>query len=182
MPACNLRDTRYLQFNYKNQKFNNSFFPFYCKTWNSLPTKTKKLNVDDFKLELKNNHKPKKYKHFSRGQKKLCTLLTQIRVERSNLNSHKFQVGKIDNPKCLCEDPNENSLHFVTCCWLFTEERRILFDQVEQYIPQFRSLSKKRQYEILVNGYNLDNPDLLHINTQIMKMTQHFIFKTKRFK
>ena len=97
--------------------------------------------------------------------------MTQIRVERSNLNSHKLQVGKIDNQKCLCEDQNENSLHFVTCCWLFNEERIILFDLVEPYIPQFRSLTKCRQYEILVNGYNLKNPDLLRINTQIIELT-----------
>ena len=75
--------------------------------------------------------KPKHYKHFSRGKKQSCALLTRLRVERSYLNAHAFEVGKTDSPKCSCEHPNENLLHFITSCWLYTEERRILYDQIE---------------------------------------------------
>ena len=35
------------------------------------------------------------------------------------------------------------NIHFVMCCRLFTEERRILFDQVEQYIPKYGCQSNK---------------------------------------
>ena len=158
MPECNFRDNnKYIQFRYINQKFNNSFFPFYCKLWNKLPLNQRKLNIDDFKLELKQIYKPKRYKHYAKGNKLGCTLLTQIRLQRSYLNAHAFEIGKSISPKCLCEHPNENSQHYITGCWLFTEERRILYDKVEQFIPNFRSLPLKRKYFILVNGYDIDN-------------------------
>ena len=35
------------------------------------------------------------------------------------------------------------------------------------------------QYGILVNEYNLDNPDLLHINTQIIKNAQTKFLRPK---
>ena len=156
-------------------------FSFYCKLWNKLPFNIRKLDIEDFKLELKLIYKPKQYKHYARGNKLICTLLTKIRLQRSYLNAHAFEIGKSISPKCLCEHPNENSQHYITGCWLFTEERRILYDLVEQFIPNFRSLSLKRKYFILVNGYDIDNNELYQINTKIMRMTQDFILKTKRF-
>ena len=60
--------------------------------------------------------------------------------------------------------------------------RRTLFDQIEQgYIPQFRSVSINRQLEILLYGYEPNNPELKQINGKIMLLTQTFILKTKRF-
>jgi hypothetical protein len=183
MPALNSRgNTKYTQFKFKSVKFDNSFYPFYSKLWNTLPLETRKLNVDDFKINIKNQIKPPKYKHLARGNKYACSLQTRIRIGRSYLNSHSFSIGRADSPKCICEHPNETSLHYITQCWLYTEERRILYEQVEHFIPKFKQVAAKRQYEILMNGYEIDNPELLHINTQIMKITQNFILKTKRFK
>ena len=71
------------------------------------------------------------------------------------------------------------NIHCVMCCRLFTEERRILFDQVEQYIHKYGCQSNKMQYGIFVNEYNLDNPDLLHINTQIIKNAQTKFLRPK---
>ena len=98
------------------------------------------------------------------------------------MNTHSFQIGFSESPKCLCEHQNENSLHYITECWLYTEERRILYDQVEQnFIPNFKKLSKKRQCEILIFGYEINNKELLQINTKLMVLTQQYILKTKRF-
>jgi hypothetical protein len=52
---------------------------------------------------------------------------------------------------------------------------------MEEFIPKFYQLSKKRQYEILVFGYDPDNVELDKINTKIMYLTQNFIYDTKRF-
>ena len=52
---------------------------------------------------------------------------------------------------------------------------------MEQFVPKFRQLAKKRQFESLVYGYQPDNIDLDKINTQIMFITQNFIYSTKRF-
>ena len=52
---------------------------------------------------------------------------------------------------------------------------------MEEFIPKFYQLPKKRQYDILVFGYDPDNKELDKINTKIMYLTQNFIYDTKRF-
>ena len=56
-----------------------------------------------------------------------------------------------------------------------------MLEKVRQFIPNILNLSKRRQYEILVNGYDIDNDDLLKYNKKIMNATQTFIYDTKRF-
>ena len=74
-----------------------------------LPKSTRsKIDIVDFKEELRNHLLPKKYKFVSRGSKIGCKLLTQIRVGRSNPNSHSFTVGKAPSPECACHFPNES--------------------------------------------------------------------------
>ena len=47
--------------------------------------------------------------------------------------------------------------------------RRTLFDQIEQgFIPNFKSLSINRQLEILLYGYEPNNPELKRLNGKIM--------------
>ena len=84
---------------------------------------------------------------------------------------------------CLCMNPCENAIHYITECWLYGEERQALFNQVEKFIPNIRKLTKQRQFEIFVYGYDIDNNELsmIKINTQILIFTQNFILKTKRF-
>ena len=54
MPDFNERgNNKYMNFKYKNKNYHTSFYPFYWKPWNILPDKTRKLNIDDFKIETK---------------------------------------------------------------------------------------------------------------------------------
>ena len=93
-----------------------------------------------------------------------------------------FTVGLSDTEKCTCtNNVKETSQHFMTQCPLYTENRQILFDKIKSFIPNFENLSKSRQHEILLLGYEIDNPTLVNINTKIMIATQHFIHKSKRF-
>ena len=47
-------------------------------------------------------------------------------------------------------------------------------------ISKFKSLPIKSQFDILVNGYDYNNPDLLQINTRIIKKKySNFLMKTK---
>ena len=62
----------------------------------SLPKTIQIQNMDEFKIDIKNKIKPKKYKHFAGGNKLGNTLLTRIRVRRSYLNQHKFTIGHIE--------------------------------------------------------------------------------------
>ena len=109
--------------------------------------------------------------------------MTQIRVGRSHLKAHSFSIGLSNTNTCACDSKTpESPLHFFINCPLYAEERQILFGHVEQnFIPNFKKLAKKRQLDILVEGFEPDNKELRTINSKIQKQTQFFILKTKRF-
>ena len=181
---CNqtLRFGGFVPFPYKNSKYSNSFFPLFTSKYNKLENKIKSLNTADFKEYIKNKIKPQKYKHYSGGSKLGNMLLTRIRVGRSLLNSHSYSIGMSETNTCKCNDTvAETPQHYFTQCPLYTEHRSTLHDQVEQFIPQFRRLPLKRQFDILIHGYDPSNHELKNINIKIMISTQNFIFNTKRF-
>ena len=75
--------------------------------------------------------KPDKTKHFCKGPKYSNTLLTRIRVGRSDLNLHKFSDGLIEKPECICHAKEKSTLHFFLDFFLYAAERQTLFDLVE---------------------------------------------------
>ena len=149
--------------------------------WNRLNVSTQLLELTEFKQELKKELKPVKYRHFSKGSKIGNCLLTRLRLERSDLNLHKFNIGQIDNPECSCHAKNESSLHYLMDCFLYTGERQTLFNLVEYYIPHFKTMCKNKKYEVLVMGIDPENPEFVHTNTILSIAVQKFIFETKRF-
>ena len=52
---------------------------------------------------------------------------------------------------------------------------------MEYYIPKFKFLSKQNKLEIILRGIDIDNQDLLHLNTTLTIAVQNFILHTKRF-
>ena len=130
--------------------------------------------------------KPTKFKHFAYGHSKYANmLLARIRIGYSYLKAHSYSTGHSDTMHCTycnSEKP-ETSKHFIIACPYFTEMRLKLFDQIEQgFIPNFKRLTMQRQYDILIYGYEPQNPEMKKINGKIMTLTQSFILKTKRFK
>ena len=139
------------------------------------------MGLVDFKCKLKEELKPAKFKHFSIGSKLGNKLLTRIRLERSDLNLHKFTIGQSESSECLCHFKQESSQHYLIDCFLYSSERQTLFDRVEHFIPNFKSFSKSRKYEILVMGINPGDHHFNSTNTTLAIAVQNFIFKTKRF-
>ena len=107
--------------------------------------------------------------------------MTRIRVGRSDLNEHKFTIGLIDSPECMCHFKSESAEHYFLDCFLYSPERQILFRLIEHYVPFFKNLSKKKKLELILNGVNKNDDIFLPTNTTIMKATQHFIINSKRF-
>ena len=68
--------------------------------------------MTEFKRELSNLYKPKKVKHYKVGAKIKNSLHTQLRVGRTYLNQHLFEIGLSPTPKCLCGAPQEDTEHF----------------------------------------------------------------------
>ena len=95
-------------------------------------------NLADFKTELKLVMKPPTIKHFSKGSKHGNKLITRLRVGRSDLNLHRFTIGLIDTPKCLCRAKEESTMHYLIDCFLYNTERQTL---AEYFIPKLTNLS-----------------------------------------
>ena len=116
--------------------------------WNTLDISTKSLGLSEFKEKLKENLKPNRFKHYSCGSKIGNTLLTRIRLDRSDLNLHRYTIGSSDSPECACHAKQESSYHYIIDCFLYDCERQILFDSVEYFIPNFEISSKMTQVVI----------------------------------
>ena len=171
----------YIPSKYKGANFEKSFFPNTLKLWNSLPKNVLTKNLTDFKTEIKTKIKPPKYKHFSRGSKQGNSLLTKIRVDRSDLKQHKFAIGQSDSPECFCHYKTESPEHYFLDCFLYLPERRIMFDLIEHFIPNFPRLNRKQKLEIIIKGIDIDNDDLVSTNITITKAVQRFLISSKRF-
>ena len=166
--------------NYGN-KFLNSFFPWISKLWNNLPHSTQAKELIDFKAQLKLDIKPTKIKHFSKGPKLSNSLVTRFRVGRTGLNLHRYSIGQVDEPDCICHARQESPSHFILDCFLYTAERQTLFDLVEHYIPKFSRMTKNAKYELLLNGIKPNDPDYDYLNMIITNALQTFMIKTNRF-
>ena len=96
-----------------------------------------------FKDKLKLLFKPKRHKHFNYGDKLSNTLLCRLRVGRSFLKSHGFQINLTSSDKCWCgeEDKTEN---FLLSCFLFKEERNEMLRKVQTIVPNFLKLNLKK--------------------------------------
>ena len=171
----------YIPFKKFNTKFNNSFFPHTTLLWNNLPNAVKCKDVIEFKQHIRSDLKPPSYKHFSRGKKSSNSLLTRIRVGRSDLNQHKFTVGLVDSPQCDCQFREESPSHFFLDCFLYMPERQNLFGLIEHYIPKFKSFNKPKKLNIILEGFEIQNDDFIQLNTTLTLAVQNFILKTKRF-
>ena len=171
----------YLPYPRFGQNYSNSFFPYMTKLWNKLPPDLKCKGLVDFKLELKLSIKPSAVKHYAKGSKEGNIFPTRLRLGRSDLNLHKFSIGQIDRPECLCHAKEESTRHYLIDCFLFSAERQTLFSLVEHYIPNFLRLSKTAKCKILLFGLETDDPDFDYLNFIITISVQNYILQTKRF-
>ena len=170
----------YEPFPHLGKNFSNSFFPHFTIAWNNLeiPLQTEK-DQSVFKDKLKLKFKPKRHKHFARGSKRGNSLLTQLRVGRTFLNSHGFSIGLAESPACVC-DRNETVEHYMLKCFLYAEERQILFSTVEQLLPNFRKMTQRKQLYVLLYGINLDIDVVDSRNLPLTFAVQKFLLTTNR--
>ena len=145
---------------------------------------TKKISIKRYaRFQIWNQEKikPPKYKHFSKGSKLGNSLLTKIRVGRSDLKQHRFMIGLSDSPECCYHHKIESPEHYFLDCFLYSLERRILFDLIEHFIPNFSKFTKSRKLDIILRGVNIENQELISTNITITKAVQKFILSSKRF-
>ena len=166
----------------KTQRYDNSFFPFCINHWNTLDNDIKhSSSIKNFKTNINNLIRPKPSSLCSGRNKYGMKLLTQIRVEFSDLRDHRFDHKfNCVSPLCSCGVEDETSAHFLLCCPRYITQRNTYLGRISQIIKSdITILPKDHLTSLLLYGskaYNIISNDL------ILHETIMFIFKTKRFK
>ena len=160
----------YIPFKNYNNKYKNSFFPHISRLWNDLPSNIQGQDKLEFKEYINKEIKPFRYKHFSKGNRISNILLTKIRVGRSDLNQHKFTIGLINSPECLCHHREESPLHYFIDCFLYLPERQTLFNLFEHYIPNFNKFTKQKKIDVILPGIDPGNTMFISRNVCSTKL------------
>ena len=125
--------------------------------------------MQEFRAQLKTDLKASKVRHFSSGPKHSNSLLTRLRVGRSDLNLHKFSIGLTGKPECICHAKSESTKHHVLDWCLYVTEHQTLFGLVERHIPYFTWMNNTEKPRLLLNGLKTDHPVYNHLNLIISK-------------
>ena len=99
---------------------------------------------------------------------------------RSDLNAHKFQINLTDSDLCLCSR-SETTLHFMCQCFLYTEERLVLYEAMEQILPKFKFLNDQNKWKMILNGIDLISDETDSWNRKNIFYVQNYLLKTVRF-
>jgi hypothetical protein len=104
-----------------------SFMPSTVSWWNNLDlTVRNSSNISCFKSRIKENT-GKSPEYYGEGSRKISILHTRLRHQCSSLNSDLYRINIINDPKCQCGAPYENSIHYLMECPLYQTERYCLF-------------------------------------------------------
>ena len=109
--------------------------------------------------------------------------LTQLRVDLSNLNLHKFKHIPRDTLNTMCRtiDGIEDVEVFLLQCPSFVAQRRDILAKVAELLHpflNFTNLSNEALVQLLLHGDN-DLPD--DLNRTILQLTLRFIYEIGRF-
>ena len=138
---------RFLSFPRGKVKFSSSYFVLFTRKYEQTPNKITKLkDMTEFKAALKKHLAPSRFKFLAHGSKLGNKYLTRIRVGRSYLNDHSYQIQMTPSPQCSCLAARESTLHYFLDCINHAEERRTMFGVFEQYLPKFQTYTKNPAY------------------------------------
>ena len=107
-------------------------------------------------------------------------LLTRLRLDLSHLRDHKFKHSFQDslNPMCYCGNDVETTTHYLLHCPLFSDERLILIDNIQNIDNNILNLNDSRFSEMLLFGNSYFNNTK---NASILNTTVEYIVSSKRF-
>ena len=104
------------------------------------------------------------------GNRTAAVLHTRLRLGRSQLNAHLFDIGVTQSPKCRCNQGIEDVWHFFFACPYYAVPRDALHRTVINYAPF--------GLETVLYGVS---ESTFEINKKIFLAVQDYILKTKRF-
>ena len=126
--------------------------------------------------------KPHKFKHFNCGFRYPNTLHTHLRLGRSSLNSHLYEIGQSTTKSCKqCGFHTESCEHYLLDCVAFANERVQLFQKLEGLLEKRpQTYSKKNLLNILLFGEKPYLSEKHTHNKHIFFSVQAFIFSLSK--
>ena len=165
----------------RTTRFGNSFFPFCISEWEKLGVDIKlSPTISQFKQNILRFVRPVQRSTFALNDIDGIKLITKLRVEFSDLRSHRFlhNFNCID-PICSCQMEEESVSHYLLRCPRFNHLRNELLGSISVSIGNDVSiLPHDHLTSILLYGSNVYN---IITNRSILKKTITFIRKSKRF-
>ena len=166
----------------RTARFSNTYIQNCVKEWNLLDISIRSCQtISEFKRKLIQWVRPPKRSIFNIYNLKGIKLLTQLRVEFSDLRNHRYRHNfNCANPSCSCKTGIEDNEHFLLHCPRFSSQRRVLFDLVSKSVNiDIMRLSSRELCHLLLYG----NSDInIVTNRAIIESTLSYIKNTKRFK
>ena len=165
----------------KTQRYANSFFPYCINHWETLDCDIKySTSVQKFKDGINGQIRPESSFCCNRNKHGM-KLLTQIRVDFSDLRDHRFDHKfNCPSPLCSCGIEDETSSHFLLRCPRYNNLRQIYLSKISQIInSDVTILPEDHLTDLLLYGSKAYN-DIS--NELILTETILFIYKSERFK
>ena len=106
--------------------------------------------------------------------------MTHLRVGFSHLREHKFKhdFQETLNPLCSCSLEAEGTYHFFMCCQNFSNQRNILFDNLNSINLEILKMSENEIVQVFLFGNKSFSKDM---NFRIITSSIRFIKISKRF-
>ena len=164
------------------QRYKDSYFPYCYKHWNDIdPSIKNSLNVSHFKSSYLKLIRPYKKSCFHIQDRYGLSLLSRIRVNHSDLRSHRFDKNfNCADPTCACGVEEETTEHFFLRCTRFSHERAILIGGVSDIVsPEIINLPHDHLTDILMYGSKVFNEIA---NKLIILSSIRYITASNRFK
>ena len=155
-------------------RYKNTFFPYCFTKWSTLDPNLKCLEFNKFKSSFCSSIRPTKGNTYGINDRYGLKLLTCIRVDHSDLRSHRFSKQfNCTDPKCRCGIEDETSEHFFLRCPVFLGLRTVFLNKVSEILGHPSSdLDEPSLFHLLLHG----NPSLdVNSNKSIICASIKFI-------
>ena len=165
----------------RTETSSNSFLSQKIREWNKLDTSICQApSYSVFRKALLDFIRPTANSTFGTNDVSGLKLLTRLRVGFSHLREHKFKHNFQDtlNPLCPCSLEAEDTYHFFMRCQSFSNQRNVLFDDLNSINSEILKMSENEIVQVLLFGNKSFSKDM---NFRIITSSIRFIKDSKRF-
>ena len=165
----------------KTERYQNSFFPYCINEWNDLDKDIKySPSLKNFKDNINKLIRP--HESVCCNENKYgMKLLTQLRVDFSDLRDHRFNHNfNCRSPICSCGLEDETPTHFLLCCPRYNRLRIDYLNKISEIVKSdITVFPLDHLTDLLLYGSESFNGIS---NNLILNETINFILKSERFK